>query len=186
MKKHQLHQSKLISDNYAYFVTNSIIAHNSLLEKYNIENSTWEHYKYNFFSLTSSNLLFFELYKELRTVIKNFIKDDRPLWFQSWINFHPNNTVERELPFHSHKYPYHGYISIDPQNTTTIFKNGLKIKNQPGQIYIGPGRNWGDNSEYDHKVEIDEKYTLPRITIGFDVNDEINKHHHELSFIPLI
>ena len=184
--EYKLYQSEIINSNHSYFVKNSTIAYQNLLEKYDIKDSTWEHYKYNFFSLTSSNLLFFNLYKELRTFIRDYVGDDRPLWFQSWINFHPNDIVEIELPFHSHLYPYHGYISIDPQNTTTIFRNGLKIKNKPGQIYIGPGRNWGDNPEYDHRVEIDKKYTLPRITIGFDINDKINKMHQELSFIPLI
>ena len=135
MTKHKIYQSEVINKHPSHFVKNSIIAHNSLLKKYNIKDSTWEHSQYNFFSLTSSNLLFFELYKELRNFIKDYIGDNRPLWFQSWLNFHPNNTVEKELSFHSHQYPHHGYISIDPQNTTTIFKNGLKIKNKPGQIY---------------------------------------------------
>ena len=96
------------------------------------------------------------------------------------------DSVEQVLAEHGHLYPYHGYISIDPQNTTTIFNNGLEIKNKPGQIYIGPGRNWDENNEdWDHKVVINRKSSNPRITIAFDISDKIDKEHEELSFFPL-
>ena len=60
--------------------------------------------------------------------------DDRPLWIQSWLNYHKGKEVEKELPMHSHKENYHGYISISPQDTSTIFRNGLKIDNKIGLV----------------------------------------------------
>ena len=68
---------------------------------------------------------------------------------------------------HGHSCQYHGYISIDPKNTTTLFKNGLQIDNKIGQIYIGPS---GGLSEWDHCVKINQPYRGNRITIGFDIS----------------
>ena len=111
--------------------------------------------------------------------------DDRPLWIQSWLNYHKGKEVEKELPMHSHKENYHGYISILPQDTSTIFKNGLKIDNKIGQIYIGPGDNKNDNDYWDHYVKINKPYEGIRITIGFDICPIPNKILNP-SYIPLL
>lgn len=183
---YKIYQSKLIIDNHQSFINNCKKAYLSINKKFGEINLTWDHYRYNFFSVTSSSILFYELFKELNFYIREYIKDDRPLWIQSWLNYHPKDSAEQVLAEHGHLYPYHGYISIDPQNTTTIFNNGLEIKNKPGQIYIGPGRNWDENNEdWDHKVVINEKSSNPRITIAFDISDKIDKEHEELSFFPL-
>ena len=97
------------------------------------------------------------------------------MWFQSWLNFHKPDQV---LDWHDHNWPYHGYISIDPKGTRTVFKD-YEVKNEIGNIYIGPGHRR-------HKVEVDEVYDGPRITLGFDIHTEPSKPFDQWSLLPLI
>ena len=74
---------------------------------------------------------------------------------------------------------FHGYISIDPKNTKTIFEDGTVINNKVGNIYIGP-------CNLKHKVEVNEPYEDERITLGFDViNSDFKKQNDKISFIPI-
>jgi hypothetical protein len=86
------------------------------------------------------------------------------------------------LSWHTHFSRWHGYVSIDPKKTKTVFRN-YEINNEIGNIYFGPG-------ESQHAVEILEDYDGERITIGFDVTDNPNEHRSpgvpvSLGWIPL-
>jgi hypothetical protein len=151
--------------------------------------STWDYGVYNIFSLASGSTLFYQIYKELLFVIKDYLKDQSSLddysnnvWFQSWLNYHKQNEV---LDWHNHFFPIHGYISIDPKDSTTEFKE-YSIKNKIGNIYIGPGYR-------EHRVVVDTPYDGNRITLAFNVatpktiiSRESEKEEHFISFIPII
>ena len=77
---------------------------------------------------------------------------------QCWLNYH---TPDKVLDWHTHEWNYHGYISIDPKDTKTVF-DGYEIDNEIGNIYIGPGYRY-------HKVVTKDNFYEPRITLGFDV-----------------
>ena len=137
---------------------------------------------YNVFALTSPSPFFYNIYKTLRNIIRLHVGDERPVWFQSWLNFHNPNSV---LDWHNHAWDYHGYISIDPMNTTTKFKNNLgeivyEIDNYPGQIYFGPGGRM-------HKVFVNEDFgDKPRLTIGYDITFMPTPPDDQFSLLPLL
>jgi hypothetical protein len=178
--EHKLYQSDLIIKNHGLFVKECFKCYNLLKERYNISDTTWAYSKYNIFVETSTSILFYKLYKELNYYIRDFIKDDRPLWMKSWLNYHPdNNHLQKSLGnkagFHFHDSSYHGYISIDPQDTVTKFRNGLEVKNKIGQLYIGPGNQGNqENDSWDHYIDITSPSFNPRITIAFDLIVEHN------------
>jgi hypothetical protein len=183
---YKLYQSDLIVNNHQSFINNCKVCYNFLKKEYG-EDSTWNYYKYNIFSLTSSSLLFYKLYKELNYHIRSFIGDDKPLWIQSWLNYHEGEEVEQKLHSHSHPWDYHGYISIEPQNTTTIFHKGYEIQNKIGQIYIGKGNGQNNqNPNLTHYVKINKPYKGLRITIGFDIATIPDDFISGMKFIPLL
>jgi hypothetical protein len=187
MKTYKLYQSDLIKDNHQSFIKQCDKAYNIIKSKTNSSDTTWNFDKYNIFTITSSSLLFYNLYKELNYHIRSFIGDDRPLWLQSWLNYHKGNEVERVLDPHSHEWDYHGYISIEPQNTTTIFHKGYKIDNKVGQIYMGLGNGEGNiRPELTHYVKINKPYEGTRITIGFDVATHPNQNLSRMVLLPLL
>lgn len=157
--------------------------YNSLFKDVSDKGSTWDYKMYNVFSLTAGSSLFYQIYKELLFVIKDYLQDQHSLkddyssnlWFQSWLNYHKQNEV---LDWHDHLYTFHGYISIDPKDSTTEFEK-YSIKNKPGYIYIGPGNR-------KHRVVVDTPYTDTRITLGFDLLIKPDSLPRNLSFIPII
>ena len=60
------------------------------------------------------------------SVLENILKLKAPIKK----NDYGNLSIITNLPIHFHDSEYHGYISISPHFTTTIFKNGLHIKNK--------------------------------------------------------
>ena len=186
MEKYKLYQSNLIRDNHSLFEFQCKKAHEFILQDYNTNNSTWAYEKYNIFNLTSGSHLFYKLYKELNYHIRSFIGDDRPLWIGSWLNYDAGEKVEQNLKSHYHEGLYHGYISITPQNTKTIFHNGVEIDNKIGQIYVGPGNNHDyNNKDWYHYVKITKPYNVIRITLGFDLFTSQNRKLGK-TFIPLL
>jgi len=153
-------QSQLIIDNHEQFVSDCYAIHDKFKSLYPNSDSTWTYDKYNVFALSSPMPLWWDLYNELSKKVRSYLDTQDPLWMQSWINFHKSNEV---LDWHDHGWPYHGYVSINPCDTTTLFK-GYKIKNSVGKIYIGPGNR-------QHKVRVDNDFDDIRITLGFDVTD---------------
>ena len=185
MISYKLYQSNLIVENHKQFELECKGAYLAITSNLDTKNTTWSFRDYNIFCVTASSIMFYRLYKELNYHIRSYIGDERPLWLQSWLNYDEGDEVERNLQNHGHLSPHHGYISISPQETTTIFNNGLEIKNKVGQIYIGPGRELHNNQDWDHHVKIDRPYTGTRITIGFDILQTPNKVSSP-SHIPLL
>jgi hypothetical protein len=149
-------------------------------------NLTWMFNQYNLFALYSNNQHFYEIYKNLISAIREYFNvtgTDVPsqLWLQSWVNGHTKNQI---LKSHNHEWPIHGYISIDPKHTETVFTdapNGnelYRITNKVGQIYVGPGSRF-------HHVELLEPFEGERITFGYDVEYR-DRILDNMSFIPII
>jgi hypothetical protein len=93
---------------------------------------------------------------------------------QSWMNQHKQEEV---LGWHNHDWDWHGYISIEPKKTNTVFKDFV-VENKVGQIYFGEGHK-------SHKVEVLEPYEGLRTTIGFDITSKIDTRSKYVSFIPI-
>ena len=181
-----LYQSDLIKDNHQGFIKGCETILGYIQQEFRTSDTTWNFHRYNTFLVTSSNILFYKLFLELKQQIRIFVGDDRPLWLQSWLNYHNGIEVERKLKPHTHEWDYHGYISILPQDTTTYFDKGYKIDNKVGQIYIGLGN--GQNNKYPeltHHVKINKAYTGPRITIGFDLATQPDLFLGHFKFIPI-
>tara|TARA_B100000963_G_scaffold14583_1_gene11219 strand:- start:138 stop:686 length:549 start_codon:yes stop_codon:yes gene_type:complete len=145
--------------------------------------STWGYSKYNIFNLTSGSKRFYKLYYEIKKIARAFLNTQEPLWMQSWINYHMMNEV---LDWHDHSScSAHGYVSINPMKTKTVFQD-FEIVNEIGKLYIG-------EPYVQHKVVILEDYYEPRITIAFDILNETNymelndkfEKNINLSHIPL-
>ena len=194
---------KLVKDNMDYriynseFISSKMLAirhegriqhakHNSLFNEISQKGSTWDYKMYNIFSLSAGSPLFHQIYKELTFVIKDFLKTKNHasindsnevsnVWLESWLNYHKQDEV---LDWHDHTFDFHGYISIDPKDSTTEFEN-YSIKNKPGNIYIGPGNR-------KHRVVVDTPYPDTRITLGFDLLFKRGDISKNLSFIPVI
>jgi hypothetical protein len=168
---YKIYKSKTIIENQ-----NQIIADLEYVKNKNLFNDyTWDYAKYNVFTLNPNSILLNKVFLELKNIIRDYLKTDEPLWVQSWLNFHYENEV---LQRHSHEWPYHGYISIEPNNTTTVFDN-FEIKNEIGNIYIGPGNLY-------HSVRVDKSFKKPRITLGFDIKTkDVEVKKDMVSLIPI-
>lgn len=162
--KYNLYQSKYILQHQDKFIEYALLAHKRLKFYFPDANSTWFYRYYNLVPFTFGSLEYYEFYKNIKKVIRNYTNTNKPLWFQMWLNFHKQQEI---LERHSHNDSFcHGYISIDPKCTRTVFDN-YTINNRAGLLYIGP-------SERFHHVEALESYNDTRITIGFDVLDVKN------------
>ena len=171
-----VHKSQLIKDNQKYFIDGCNRAYKKIKPIIKSEDTTRAYGVYNLFAVTSGDQMFYKLYQELKDIIRNYHGKNEPLWMQAWLNYH---APQQLLDWHDHWWLIHGYVSIDPKDTTTIFEDGSKIKNKVGNIYIGPCKRT-------HKVTIDKNFSGHRITIGFDVIDQYNyKNNDKISFIPI-
>ncbi len=176
-------QCDFIADNLTDIFEDLRVAHENFKRLFPNEDSTWSYSKYNIFALTAPSTNFYKIFSELRNVVRSQLGWDRPLWIEAWINYH---TVDQVLDWHHHEFDHHGYISIDPKNTKTIFEN-YEITNKPGQIYFGPGNRL-------HKVEVLEPFEGVRTTIGYDIHtipnspvicDYVERPFVNMSLIPL-
>jgi len=149
-----------INDNKQNFIDHLTHSHESLVN-YGIRDSTFKYTDYNIFAISSPSIHMYKLYYVIRELVRNKLQDENHLWIQSWLNFH---THEQVLGWHNHDASWHGYVSIEPQDTFTEFEN-WKIDNKCGNIYFGPGHNR-------HRVVNNSKYTGLRITIAFDIMTE--------------
>lgn len=167
---YKLHQSEYIVKNQQEFIDQCLAVKNILKNT----DTTQAYYTYNIFSLTAGSIYFYNLYKELRNIIRNELPEG-PLWMQAWVNLH---TVDNVLDWHDHQWAYHGYISIDPKHSITEFRD-YSINNIPGQIYFGPGNR-------PHRVKVMTPYLGERITIGYDVTNDPIMHTGCLGLVPLL
>ena len=156
---HKIYKSQVILHNHKDFKKDCRQIYRQIKQDYNMEHTiTGLYQQYNIFNYASPKRIWGELFKEIRTSCLDFIGEDSNMYFQSWLNYH---TEEKQLlDWHDHDFPFHGYISIEPLNSRTIFSD-FEIDNKVGNIYIGHG-----NAE--HKVVCDD-VSQPRITIGFDI-----------------
>jgi len=185
MNDYVIYQSSYIQENVVPIIDHIQQAHESFERIFPGRDSTWTYNKYNIFTLAAPSTYFFYIYKELRNLIVKHLGTDNEIWLQAWINYMDYNQIDR-LDWHNHDFNYHGYICIDPKNTTTDFTE-YKIENKIGQIYFGPGYR-------KHKVIANENYEGTRITIGFDlvINPSskyvkyVDQPWNDMSFIPLI
>ena len=184
-------KSDAICNNKSDFIEQLYFGVNKYQEKYSIQkdNITWDYHRYNIFSLSSGSPLFYKLFEEVREVIRSFLvwKGIEPEqgWIESWVNNHEFSEV---LGVHDHHFPFHGYVSVEPKTTKTVFlKDGLEwysIYNEVGSIYFGPGNRL-------HKVVNLEPYDGKRITLGLDyfqlphVADHCYLENGCISFIPI-
>ena len=184
MKHYHLMHSEIIEQNKDEFLYDLDEAHRVFKTVFPDKDSTWNYHTYNIFALTAPSTSWYKLYVELRNFVRSQLGDDRPLWLQSWVNYHKCDEV---LDWHGHEFEYHGYISIDPKKTRTLFEDWT-IDNKPGQIYFGPGY-------VKHKVEVLEPFEGVRTTLGFDVHttpqnkfitDWVERPFGNQSLIPLV
>jgi|TARA_B110000967_G_C18807269_1_gene521685 hypothetical protein len=176
MSEYYLHESQYIIDNKTQIFDHLDNAHRNFHKLFPSSNdSTWSYNLYNVFALTAPSTIFHGIYKELGTFVKSHLGNERPLWIQAWLNYHKHDEC---LTRHGHEFDYHGYISIDPKKTNTVFDNWT-IENKPGQIYFGPGNAM-------HEVQVLEPYEGYRTTIGFDVhtipNSPLYRNYEERPF----
>lgn len=127
---------------------------------FNTHDTTKVYPFYNIFNATSSNMLMYKLFNELKTVVRDELGYEQPLWMQAWLNFQDDKNL---LKWHDHDWDWHGYICIDPKNTKTIWRE-FEIENKIGQIYFGDGHK-------EHAVEAVEPFDGYRITLGFDITN---------------
>ncbi len=180
-----LYQSEHIVKHLDLIKDDLDIAHRLFKKAFPEKDSTWGYDQYNIFALTAPSTTFYTIYKELRDLVRGELGDTRPLWFQSWVNYH---TYDQLIHRHHHDFEYHGYISIDPKKTKTVFDN-YEIINKPGQIYFGPGYNRF------HHVEGLEPFEGIRTTLGFDIHttpqsslilDYVERPFSNMSLMPLL
>jgi hypothetical protein len=164
----KLYKSQVVLDNQRVMIS---ILNNAIPSLGGID-STWSYDKYNVFGLTSPTQVYYDLFNELRGFVYDYIQP-KQLWMQSWVNYHMPDQV---LQWHNHEWPIHGYISIRPHKTKTVFE-GYEIDNEVGNVYIGPGNRY-------HRVEVLEDYDTPRITLGFDLLTKPTQCSNNIGLIP--
>ena len=179
---YELHELNFIKDDYDNFITDCFDAKKRFDSIFPEQSSTWTFGRYNIFNLTMGSKRFYKLYHEIKNIARNYLKTDEPLWIQSWLNFHKMHEV---LEWHDHKNcSAHGYVSINPMKTKTIFEDYV-IDNEIGKLYIG-------KPHLKHKVVNMGAYEDTRITIAFDIADindyeETNKDWENINigYIPI-
>jgi len=172
-----------IKDDYDNFMTDCFNAKKKFDTIFPETSSTWKYSQYNIFSLTMGSERFYTLYHEIKKFARDYLKTDKPLWMQSWLNFHKMHEV---LEWHDHSNcSAHGYVSINPMKTKTIFEDYV-VDNEIGKMYIG-------KPHMKHKVVNIEPYEDTRITVAFDIVDmsdyedikEKFGNHINLGYIPI-
>ena len=150
-------------------------------------NVSWLYGYYNFFGCNARNSDVYDLYCQMRSAIRDYIGQNCRAWMQCWVNTHRNDDL---MAKHHHTYPIHGYLSLYPQNTSTVFYDGYqgeelyRITNECGKMYIGIGSR-------PHEVVATgdpPNPKAPRITLGFNIlrnNDIENYQCDTFSFIPV-
>jgi len=151
-----------IKKDIAHFKKYACLAHKRFEHKYGEQSTTALYNQYNSMTLLVGSVKYYKMFKDVFKIIRKYANTKKPLWLQSWLNIHDDQQL---LTWHNHSDSlFHGYVSIDPKNTETVFKN-YTIKNKIGNVYIGPSANY-------HKVVCKKKFKDKRITIAFDVIDE--------------
>lgn len=168
--RYVLFKSKYIEEHLSEILYQTDIVAKTLQERLESAetNVTWLYKKYNVFSYASGSPAYFEIFKDLNECLSFYCNEynvpTQNLWMRNWLNYHDHSEV---LQLHDHDVMAHGYISIEPRFTETVFVDDYdveryKIINKAGQIYLGPGRR-------KHYVKNLEVYSEKRITLGLDL-----------------
>ena len=112
--------NSVIIDNQELMIRDLLISRENFKRHFPDKDSTWGYHYYNIFVTTAPSPVFYELYKELNKVIRGYIGDDRPLWMQSWLNFHMSNEV---LGWHNHEWSHHGILVLIQRKQKLYLKN---------------------------------------------------------------
>ena len=156
-----------IKKDLTHFKRYADLAYRRFQHKYGEQKTTALYNQYNAMSLLVGSSSYYRMYKDIFKMIRKFAKTRKPLWMQSWLNIHDEPDL---LTWHNHADSFlHGYVSIDPKDTKTVFAN-YTIKNKIGNVYLGPSKNY-------HKVICNKRFKGKRITIAFDVIDESSIRH---------
>lgn len=134
---------------------------------------------YNVFSYTTGSNVFHELFRDINGTIRDYIGHNKPLWFQCWLNY--DQEVRSDVQDHSGGI-IHGYLSIDPKNTTHEYEQGFVVDNEPGFIFIGKG-------DMRYRVVVNEPFQGPIVTLSFNVYDSLpfqNDDQINKGFFPLL
>ena len=156
VEDYKIYKFDYIKNNQPEIIETAILCRDGLLQD-GFGDTTRSYYLYNIFSVSSPSLHYLNIFRRLRDIIRENVKEEN-IWLQAWLNVHDYDTV---LDWHNHTSPYHGYIALEPQDTTTQFEN-WEVKNECGNIYFGHGN-------VRHRVVNNSHYSGKRITIGFDV-----------------
>ena len=159
VEDYKIYKFDYIKDNQPEIIETAILCRDGLLQD-GFGDTTWSYYLYNIFSVSSPSLHYLNIFRRLRDIIRENVKEEN-IWLQAWLNVHDYDTV---LDWHNHTAPYHGYIAIEPQDTTTEFEN-WEVKNECGNIYFGHGNvrhRVVNNSHYSGTVSYTH-LTLPTI-----------------------
>ena len=161
-KDYMLVNLSYIKKNLKHFKEYAYLAHKRFKFNYGNKSSTDFYRYYNCMGLLVGSTYYYKMFQDIFKIIKKYSNTKKSLWMQCWLNIHSENEL---LDWHNHcDSLFHGYISIDPKNTETVFEN-YTIKNKIGNVYIGP-------SYRQHKVVNKKPYNDKRITIAFDVINE--------------
>jgi len=152
MTPYEVYQSDVIIKHQSKLISQLLEFHEGT--DYRTENF----YAYNIFTEVTSTEMY-DLFCDVKAIIKKQLPSGR-LWMQAWLNVHKQDEC---LDWHHHNFPWHGYISIDPKDTTTEFSH-WSVENKVGNIYFGPGTRANE-----HRVVVNSPYNDYRITMGFDV-----------------
>lgn len=149
------------------------------------DNVTWQNLNYNIFTVLGSSRFAWLLWQDLEECVRDHFAMHEVqrdcVWLRSWLNHHNHS---QRLRSHCHDWPIHGYVSIEPQNSRTVFTSEEQgepiytVHNTPGTVYIGPGHRW-------HSVEYDSEFPGTRITLGFDIETRDRIVHDDWSLFPL-
>lgn len=190
LENYSITDLKCVQDNPEAYVKEFTKAYHKFTQIFNTADSTWNHHKYNVFTILGTNPFFYDLQKEISQIVRQKVGPDERIWMAAWVNFHRYFEV---LDWHNHLSDFHGYISIDPKKTKTRFRDmerenctgdEWEIENEVGKFYLGP-------SLIEHKVETTEKYDGFRITIGLDFNivpfvtEDVKNFNDRRIFLPI-
>ena len=180
MSDFQVYESEIVKSRHSDmsgFI--DMVANNPPQQDVFVNEFTWNYERYNVFGLLSTTPDVYDLYCELNAIVYDFLDDQKvdttQVWMQSWLNYHNPSEL---LDWHDHKWPYHGYISIRPQNTTTLFED-INILNEVGNVYIGRG-----NRKHSVQLNSDQLFEEKRITIGFDLDINVSRISNNIGLIP--
>jgi hypothetical protein len=179
-----MYKCNYIIENKDKFIEDANLAYKRFVFNYPKESSTWFYRYYNVTSLLFGSIYYYNFFINFKKLIRRYSNTNKPLWYQSWLNFDDKNKL---LDWHEHKEcTFHGYVSIDPKETITEFKQ-YKIKNKIGNVYIGEANKL-------HKVSLLKQFEGKRITLGFDIIDDkhvkllynkVGNIDVNLSFLPI-